>query len=256
MDKAKRGGFLTGFKLRGRGGEEVKIAHLLVANDTLVFCKNSSDQLVHLSWILMLFEAFSGLKINLGKSAIFLVERVENPKILALELGCEVDSLPKAYLGLPLGANHNPQRVWDGVEERFKKRLALWKRPYISKGGRLTLIRSTLSNMSIYLMSLFRLPKGVKKRLERIQRDFLWGDRKVHLINWKTVCLSKEKGGLGIRGLLNLNRALLGKWSWRFATDENALWKDFIKIKHGTAEGGVDHWSSKWQLWGRPLEGN
>ena len=118
---------------------------------------------------------------------------MENPKILALELGCEVDSLPKAYLGLPLGANHNPQRVWDGVEERFKKRLALWKRHYISIGGRLTLIRNTLSNMSIYLMSLIRLPKGVKKRLERIQRDFLWGDRKVHLINWKTVCLSKER---------------------------------------------------------------
>ena len=132
--------FLFGFNLRGRDKEEVQIIHLLFVDDTLVFCKDSSDQLVHLSWILMWFEAFLGLKINLGRSAIFPVGRVENPKILALELGCDVGSLPTTYLGLPLGAKHNSQRVWDGVEERFRKRLALWKRQYISKGGRLKLI--------------------------------------------------------------------------------------------------------------------
>ena len=63
--------------------------------------------------------------------------------------------------------------------------------------------RSTLSNLPIYLLSLFRMPKGVKSRLEKIQRDFLWGggnlDRKIHLINWGIVCSSKENKGLGIR---------------------------------------------------------
>ena len=81
----------------------------------------------------------------------------------------------------------------------------------------------------------------MKKRLERIQRDFLCGggdlERKLHFINWKTMCLSKEKGGLGIRGLLNLNRALIGKWSWRFAIKDNTLWKDLIKTKYGIDEG-------------------
>ena len=120
-----------------------------------MFCKDSSDQLVHLNWILMWFEALSGLKINLEKNAIFPVGRVENPEILALELGCDVGSLPMTYLGVTFGSKHNSQRVWDGVEERFTKRLAIWKRHYISKGGRLTLIRSTLSNMLIYIVSLF-----------------------------------------------------------------------------------------------------
>ena len=64
--------------------------------------------------------------------------------------------------------------MWDGVEERFQRRLALWKRQYISKGGRLTLIRSTLSNMPIYYMSILRMPTSVRLRLEQIQRDFLW----------------------------------------------------------------------------------
>ena len=92
--------------------------------------------------------------------------------------------------------------MWDGVEERFRKKLAIWKRRFISKGGRLTLIRSILSNLPIYIMSLFHLPKGVKSRLEKIQRDFLWGggnlERKIHVVSWDVVCLRKEKGGLGI----------------------------------------------------------
>ena len=86
--------------------------------------------------------------------------------------------------------------VWDGVEERFRKKLAIWKRLYISKGGRLTLIRSTLSNLPLYAMSLFHLPKGVKTRLEKIQRNFLWGggnlERKMHLVTLGVVCMSKE----------------------------------------------------------------
>ena len=128
-------------------------------------------------------------------------------------------------MGLPLGAKHKAARVWDGVEERFRKRLANWKRQYISKGGRLTLIRSTLSNRPTYVMSLFRLPRKVKIRLEKIQRGFLWGggnlERKIHMVNWDIVCLSKEKGGLGICSLSNFNKALLGKWNWRFAMEEN-----------------------------------
>ena len=104
INKAASGGFPFGFNLKGRTGEEVQVTHLLFADDTLVFCKDSREQLVYLNWILMWFEALSGLKINLSKSALLLVGSVENPKGLALEVGCNVGSLPTTYLGLPLGA--------------------------------------------------------------------------------------------------------------------------------------------------------
>ena len=96
--------------------------------------------------------------------------RVENIEVLASELGCKVGSLPSTYLGLPLGAPHKSVAVWDGVEERMRKRLALWKRRFISKGGRITLIWRTLVSMSIYLMSLLRMPRVVRLRFEKIQR--------------------------------------------------------------------------------------
>ena len=164
----------------------------------------------------MWFEAISGLRANLEKSELIPVGRVENADELADEFGYKVGKLPSTYLGMPLGAPFKCVAAWDGIEERFIKKLAMWKRQYISKGGRITLVRSTLSNLPIYFMSIFQLPRVVRIRLEQIQRDFLWGggalEQKSHLVSWPIVCLDKRRGGLGVKSLKAFNRALLGKW--------------------------------------------
>ena len=48
----------------------MEASHLLFADDTLVFCKDSQDQMFHLSWLLMWFEASLRLKIDLDKSEL------------------------------------------------------------------------------------------------------------------------------------------------------------------------------------------
>ena len=92
----------------------------------------------------MWFEAMSSLKINLAKSEIIPIGFVSNLLELASELGCNIGSFPTSYLGLPLGAKHKAHGVWDSIEERYLKWLAAWKTRYISKGGRITLIRNTV----------------------------------------------------------------------------------------------------------------
>ncbi|RVW53642.1 putative ribonuclease H protein [Vitis vinifera] len=91
--------------------------------------------------------------------------------------------------------------------------------------------------MPIYQMSIFRMPKVVARRLEKVQRDFLWGggnmEGEIHLVKWEVVCTDKDKGGLGLRKLAMLNKALLGKWIWRYACDKDNLWKQVIKVKYG-----------------------
>ena len=225
LDKAVYGGYISRHTFKGRNGSKVTIIHLLFVDDTLIFFKDSVDQLSFLGWTLAWFEALLGLRINLVKFVIILIGNVESGDQLATELGCRLGSLLSDYLGLPLGSKFNSSTVWDKVEERFGKHLAIWKRQHISKGGRLTLIKSTLSNMPTYFLSLFRIPMGVSLRLEKIQRDFLWGggnlDKKIHLVKWKTVSFRKENGGLGLRSLFTFNRALLGKWNWSFAMEDN-----------------------------------
>ena len=63
-------------------------------------------------------------------------------------------------------------------------------------------------------------------------------ERKPHLVNWDTVCLDKRKGGLGVRRLSILNRALLCKWNWRFANERENFWRHVISRKFGEEEGG------------------
>ena len=74
------------------------------------------------------FEAISGLKVNRDKREAIPVGRVDSLENIISVLGCRIEKLPTSYLGLPLGAPFKSSRVWDVVEERFRKCLSLWKR--------------------------------------------------------------------------------------------------------------------------------
>ena len=125
--------------------------------------------------ILIWFKAMSGLKINLGKSELVPVGVVHNIDLLLNVLGCKQGSLPLKYLGLPLGANFKDKSIWNLILEKIERKLACWKRLCLLEGGRVTLIESTLSNLPTYFLSLFPIPAGVANRIEKLQRNFLWG---------------------------------------------------------------------------------
>ena len=82
-------------------------------------------------------------------------------------------------------------------------------------------------------------------KIEKLQRDFLWGDPKTHLLGWDKVCMRIANGGLGIRKLTTFNKALLGKWLWRFGIEENRHWRRVVAGKFGQewwGGGGPLNW--------------
>ena len=88
--------------------------------------------------------------------------------------GCEVGDWPIKYLGLPLGGNPRKIAFWELVVNKVAKRLVSWKKAFLSRGGRLTLIQSVLSSLPIYYLSVFKVPISVINSMEKMMRDFLW----------------------------------------------------------------------------------
>ena len=126
----------------------------------LIFCDVDSHHLVALWGILARFEVVSGLKINLLKSELVPIGIVPKLEELVEILGCRQSSLPLKYLGLPLGVTHKDETTWNPVLEKMKQRQAGWKRLYLSKGGKVTPIKSTLSSLPTYFLSLSCSSKG------------------------------------------------------------------------------------------------
>ena len=241
IEAGSSAGLVSGFSV-GSGNATMSISHLLFADDTIIFCDNDCDQMVNLRCILTWFEAVSGLRVNLAKSSILPVGEVNNIQLLAGVLGCNIDSFPSTYLGLPLGAKFKEKAIWDPIIGRFEKRLSGWKARYLSKGGRLTLIKSVLSSLPTYFLSLYPVPSSVACKLEAIQRNFLWGsfgsDFKYHLVRWNIVKQPVDKGGLGVRDIRIFNEALLGKWLWRFLNEKGNLWRKVVASKYGVVGFG------------------
>jgi hypothetical protein len=224
----------------------VSISHLLFADDSILFCDADPQQLMYIRLVLTFFEAVTGLRVNMRKSELVSVGDVPNLSTLADIMQCRIASLPMTYLGMPLGSSFKSKDIWNPILEKMERRLAGWKSLYLSKGGRLTLLKSTLSSLPTYYLSLFTIPVSVANRIEKIQRNFLWGGKgevvSPHLVNWDTVCSPVAYGGLGVRKLVPFNKALLGKWLWRFGMEESCLWRRAIATKYGVNEGG---WSTK-----------
>lgn len=112
------------------------------------------------------------------------------------------------YLGMSLGTSDKTIFIWNPILERMEKKLSGWKCLYLSKGGKLTLLKSNPLSLSTCYLALFAAPKVVAIRLEHIQRNLLWGSSecfKYPLVAWEKVYLLLEPGGLGIRKSVSFN---------------------------------------------------
>jgi hypothetical protein len=88
---------------------------------------------------------------------------------------------------------------------------------------------------------------------------FFWGGgeeiRKIAWVDWHSVCLPKEEGGLGVRRLREFNVALLGKWCWRMLTDKEGLWYRVLRARYGEEGGRLKEGGRDSSVWWQMLSG-
>jgi hypothetical protein len=127
--------------------------------------------------------------------------------------------LPCKYLGLTLRIGKIRREDEQELIDKVAGKLPWWKGKILNKVGRLALVNSVLSSIVFYHMTVFTLSKWAIKRIDCIQRNFIWRGsleaRSGHcLVNWKRVQRPKILGGLGILDLTKFNHALRMCWQW------------------------------------------
>lgn len=129
---------------------EISDPILQFADDTILTCEASWDNLWSIKAILRGFELVSGLKVNFSKSNLFGLNLDENFLHIASSfLSCCIRKIPFKFLGIFVGANPRKCITWVPMVDAMKKRLSSWSSRHLSVGGRVTLINSVLSSMPL-----------------------------------------------------------------------------------------------------------
>lgn len=152
------------------------------------------------------------------------------------------------YLGMPLIHGKVKKDTFKHIVDRVEGKLTAWKTKLMSLAGRLTLINLVTSTIPTYSMQMCHLPMSICDKLDKINRNFLWGhgmdDKKNHLISWDEVCRPKKRGGLGIRKTRDNNLANLAKLTWNVVKKSDLLWVK-VSDKKYVKNSNVLEWNAK-----------
>ncbi|KAL7222108.1 hypothetical protein ACSBR1_023926 [Camellia fascicularis] len=134
------------------------------------------------------------------ESKIFVSPNVDRHKAKELSDRCGIpltSDLGK-YLGVPLIHGRVSWRHYNGILNKMQMKLAGWKTSVLSLVGRTTLIQSVSSALPAYTMQTVAFPKRVCNDIDKMNRNFLWGDtlekKKIHLVKWDVKMISHGDG--------------------------------------------------------------
>lgn len=139
----------------------MSMTHYSFENGTMVASKTTHESS-------SVFKSHPNWKLTFVNHVSLVLASIEL-QLKAQIFGCLKSSFPFSYLGLPVGANMSQKKNWQPILDKFQIRLSSWKANTLSFGGRLTLIKSVLSSLPTYFLSLLKVPQGVFDSLEKVK---------------------------------------------------------------------------------------
>eukprot|EP00253_Pinus_taeda_P027166 PITA_27166 len=234
MESAKRSRDIGGLRI----SDFCYITHLLFVDDVLILLNGSVRDSRAFAKILHLFSSATGMTPNQLKSTITCARTsVQETQIGLQSFPYEVHPLDRGlkYLGFNLKPTCQRIADWVWLATKLEKRLSGWSFRYLSRAGRLVLIKSVLEATPVFWMALAWIPRNILGRLQQICNRYLWNgsqDKRLFAwIGWKKISLPKKWGGWGLKELPEFAKALAAKMGWTLLTKQN-LWTQVVYHKY------------------------
>ncbi|KAG8387939.1 hypothetical protein BUALT_Bualt02G0073400 [Buddleja alternifolia] len=195
------------------------ITHLMYADDLLIFGQADETNVNNIRECLEGYGSWSGQIVSKEKSIIHFSKNV-----------------PSKHHGLPFCKPASKMADYSELIDRISRKLSGWKSKCLAQVSRNVLIKSVAQSIPNYFMSLYLLPVSVCDKVDQIIRNFWWGDKEghrgIHFRSWEFLCMPKDCGGLGLRRMKDMNRALVSKLAWGVCDDSASTWKTLLISKY------------------------
>ncbi|GKV04776.1 hypothetical protein SLEP1_g16888 [Rubroshorea leprosula] len=240
--------------------KNVQLTHLCFAYDLMIFIDGNLAFLNAIDAVLMHFYKVSGLR---AKSKLFCCGlSTSHTQLLVEKFHFKIGTLPVRYLGVPLITGKLAKKDLKPLVSKITERMSSWATKHLFFAGRLQLISSVIQGITNFWCSVFILPKGVIKEMEKICGAFLWNNETYSVkgakVSWLHVC-KFYLGCLG-PGQLTQGRSF---WSINIPSDASWGWRKTLKLRP-LARGLIQHiprngqntslWHDNWHLAGPLLE--
>ena len=231
------------------------ICHLAFADDVLLLCRGDVSSVQILVEQLHAFGRASGLHINAAKSFIYFGGVGDSLKHTILQAsGFSEGSFPFKYLGVPLSPHRLLASQFYPLLHQLETAIQSWMGKNLSYARRLELIGSVLFGMVHFWLNVFPMPESVINRITCLCRTFLWTGTTVKtmsaLVAWKSVCLPKAEGGLGLYDIKARNNCFLVKQLWNIHLKADSIW---IRWVHHFYLQNMNIWTVPLQQTSSPL---
>ena len=247
-------------------GRQARLRLSLYADDVMIFTNPVKEDIACIMRTMKAFGEATGLNINMAKSSVATIRCADlnMDKILCDFTGSRV-SFPIQYLGLPLTIGRTRLVHLQYIQDRARSKLAGWQGKLVNIAGRRELVKSVLSSLPVYLLTVIKAPKQFLKEIDKMRKKFLWaGDGELTggkcKVAWPRVCTPKPNGGLGIKDLDYFSRSLRLRWLWfsweerprpwegleiRVTEEDSAFFNAATVIQLGNGKR-ASFWKSRW----------
>jgi hypothetical protein len=137
-----------------------EVISLQYADDTILFSSIDRPLLENLKNTLTLFEQISGMRINFHKCELIPLNLEDSQTHdIAHIFSCPIGNFPIKYLGVPLHFEKLKREDIRPLVDTIMQKISGWKGKLLSYADRVTLIRTCIAYIPVYLLSFIKFPK-------------------------------------------------------------------------------------------------